>query len=138
VRTRPLAALALALLAAGLPGCTPGIQIEVFNRSAEEAAVTSVFNDGKTATRALAPGESLVAGPAVSWHVRAAGLRSELVHPGEDFRARAWLSMGVFRFQIEPSGCIFALAPDATPPVASLPAQPPGYPIGPAGRCAAP
>ena len=86
MRTGPLAALALALLGAGLPRCTPGIRIEVFNHSAGEAAVTSVFNDGKSATRALAPGESLVLGPAV----------------------------------------------------ASLPPQPSGYPIGPAGRCGAP
>jgi hypothetical protein len=137
VRTGPLAALTLALLA-GLSGCTPGIRIEIFNQSAGEAAVTSIFNDGKSATRALLPGESLVAGPAVTWHVRVRGVRSELVHPGEAFRGKAWLSMGLFRFQIEPSGCIFALSPEQTAPAARLPPQPPGYPIGPASQCVAP
>jgi hypothetical protein len=79
-----------------------------------------------------------VAGPAVTWHVRAGGVRSELVHPGEAFRAKAWLSMGRFRFQIEPSGCIFALAPGESAPALRPPPQPPGYPIGPAQRCASP
>lgn len=123
-------ALGLLVAVAAVAGRLPGIGVDVFNASGEEASVTSVFNDGSSATRPLAPGRGERFGSALTWHVRARGARHELQHPGAEFEARTWLGARVYRFQIEPSGCIFALAPGQEPPASEFVDQPRGYPIG--------
>jgi hypothetical protein len=129
----PRAALALSALLSispALAGRLPGIGIEVFNNSGAEAAVTAVFNDGSTATRPIPPGRSESFGSGLTWHVYALGRRSELQHPGDEFAVRTWLGATRFRFQIEPSGCIFALGAAQAPPVREFAVQPRGDPIG--------
>jgi hypothetical protein len=127
--------VAFALAGAGLLGCWPGLRVEVYNHTDDEAAVTASYNDGSSATRRLPPGDSLVSGSALVWYVRAGGVRSELLHPGDAFRAAGWLGGEFYRFQIEPPGCVYALAPGQERPAASFAPQPPGYPVGPPGRC---
>jgi hypothetical protein len=127
--------VAFALAGAGLLGCWPDIRVEVYNHTADEAAVTATYNDGSSATRRLPPGDSLVSGSALVWYVRAGGVRSELVHPGEAFRAAGWLGGEFYRFQIEPPGCVYALAPEQERPAQRFAPQPPGYPLGPPDGC---
>jgi hypothetical protein len=130
VPLRSRAALGLFVLATAFAGRLPSIAVDVFNHSGAEAAVTAVFNDGSAATRTLPDGSMERFGRALTWHVRTRGARHELQHPGEAFETRTWLGSKLYRFQIEPSGCIFVLAPEQEPPASEFADQPRGYPIG--------
>lgn len=110
----------------------PGPRVLVHNDTREPVEVAEVRNDASTRVHVLAPGRSQTFGPAVTWHVVSSAGRFELVHPGEEFAARGFRLGERYRFQVEDGGCVFALPPDASLPVASMPAQPPGYPLGPA------
>jgi hypothetical protein len=128
-RGRSLAALSVPLLGAAWgAACMPGVRVVVHNDTRESVEVAEVRNDGSTRMHVLAPGRSQTFGPAVTWHVVGSAGRFELVHPGEEFAAGG-VGLGErYRFRVEDGGCVFALPPDASLP---MPAQPPGYPLGP-------
>jgi hypothetical protein len=124
------ASLALGAILAG-SACTPGARVLVHNASAETVEIAEVRNDASTRVHALEPGRSQTFGPAVTWHVRGAAGRFELVHPGYAFAARAPGPGELYRFQVGEGGCVFALPPGAPLPARPIPQQPPGYPLGP-------
>jgi hypothetical protein len=110
----------------------PGMRVLVHNGTREPVEVAEVHNDASTRVYELAPGTARTFGPAVTWHVATSAGRYELAHPGEAFAASGLRPGPRFRFQVEEGGCVFALPPDAPLPTRTLPAQPPGYPLGPA------
>ena len=86
----------------------------------------------------LADGEGASFGSALTWHVATGEVRRELIHPGSGFRSAGWLGGETSRFQIEPGGCVYVLAPEQRAPVHELPPQPRDYPIGPEACAASP
>jgi hypothetical protein len=113
----------------------PGVVVELYNGTAEEIIVRQAYNDSSTSSERLAPGSRGEFGPALSWHVLLAGARVELQHPGDEFAESRPFGQQLFRFQAEAPGCLFVLLPGQRSPVAELPPQPRGYPLGGTDQC---
>ena len=109
--------------------------VEVYNGTSEEVLVRQAYNDASTSTERLAPGSQEEFGPAVSWHVLLSGTLVELQHPGDEFAESRPFGQQLFRFQAEAPGCLFVLLPSQRSPLAELPLQPRGYPLGAVGLC---
>lgn len=125
----------LALVA--LTSCgRPGVVVELYNGTPERVVVRQAYNDASETSEALEPGARGEFGPAVSWHVALSGTLVEIQHPGDEFAQDRPFGQQLFRFQVEPPGCLFVLLPEQRSPVADLPRQPRGYPLGAPAACA--
>jgi hypothetical protein len=114
----------------------PGVVVELYNHTLDELLVRETYNDASETSERLAPNARAEFGPAVSWYIVLPDAIVELEHPGDAFAKPRLLGQQLFRFQIEPPGCLFVLLPEQRPPVAQLPPQPPGYPLGGSVACA--
>ncbi|MGH7288037.1 MAG: hypothetical protein ACREI8_08490, partial [Myxococcota bacterium] len=126
----------LLLVLAVVTSCgPPGVVIELYNHTPEEVVVHQVYNDASTTSDRLAPGTRSEFGPALSWHLSLSGATLELQHPGDEFAESRPFGQQLFRFQAEAPGCLFVLLPGQRSPVAELPPQPRGYPLGASATC---
>ena len=125
----------LLLAVVALASCgRPGVVVERCNGTLEPVVVREAYNDASETSERLAPGSRGEFGPAVSWHVSLSGTLVEVQHPGDGFAESRPFGQQLFRFQVEPPGCLFALLPGQRSPVTALPPQPHGYRSRRAGR----
>lgn len=125
--------MAVAILAAALPGCTIVDQVEVFNNSGTGIEVrgcgrTERVGDGLTITlNALCRPPIVVDSSLGQWTYRGLTDRDLIRRVG----AQTPVGYYLLKLQLQSDGTVIVVARDARYPLKSVASQPPGFPLRP-------